>query len=150
MNKVLKQVDYKGQTTVLATIFALVGMMFLVPAITEKALATVHATASGVCGPPGHTVACQFIWSAEHLDKGKWVSEPTKEGTFVTWSTVGNPQPGDEKGSVTYKIGEDTAILSFDNPMVGSNKCNVGGSIGGTCTAGKGYNAAFTYELKGK
>jgi hypothetical protein len=43
----------------------------------------------------------------------------------LTWS----PQPGDEKGSVTYKIGEDTAILNFDNPVVGFNKCSIGGSI---------------------
>jgi hypothetical protein len=150
VNKFLKM-DFKGQTTILAAIFVLAGMIFLVPAITEKALAGVHATATGVCGPPGQTKACQFTFSAKDLNsRARWVSEPTPSGTFVTWSTVGNPQPSDEKGSVTYKIGEDTAILSFDNPVIGKNSCNVGGSVGGTCDAGSGQNAAFTYDVRGK
>jgi hypothetical protein len=68
----------------------------------------------------------------------------------LTWS----PQPGDEKGSVTYKIGEDTAILNFDNPVVGFNKCSICGSIlsAGTasndCKVNSGQNAAFTYTLR--
>jgi len=133
--------DLKGQTTVLSAIFVLVGMMFLVPVITGKALATVHATAS--CGN------CKLIWSGQDLYKGKWVSEPTKEGTVVTWSTEGNPQPGDEKGVVTYKIGRDRVNLLFDNPLIGTNKCSVTAGFG-TCTAGSGYNAAFTYKLEGR
>jgi hypothetical protein len=56
---------------------------------------------------------------------------------------------GDEKGSVTYKVGEETAVLSFDNPVIGFNKCSVSG-IGGSCTAGRGQNAAFTYDLRGR
>jgi hypothetical protein len=41
-SNVLKM-NYKGQTTVLSAVFVLVGMMFLVPAITEKALAKASA-----------------------------------------------------------------------------------------------------------
>ena len=152
--------DYRGQTAVLSVILVLVGMMFLVPAITEKALAVIHATAKGVCGPEGETSPCDFYQIARHLDEGKWVSEPTKEGTVVTWSTEGNPQPGDEKGSVTYYVcfkvcsfggnGPSRvaiAVLSFENPLVGSNKCGITG-IDGDCTAGKGMNAEFTYNLR--
>ena len=140
--------DLKGQTTVLSAIFVLVGMMFLVPVITGKALATVHATASGVCGA-FEKHPCNLIWTGQDLYKGKWVSEPTKEGTVVTWSTEGNPQPGDEKGVVTYKIGRDRVNLLFDNPLIGTNKCSVTAGFG-TCTAGSGYNAAFTYKLEGR
>jgi hypothetical protein len=39
--------DYMRQTAVLSAVFVLVGMMFLVPVITEKALGVIHATASG-------------------------------------------------------------------------------------------------------
>lgn len=38
--------DHKGQTTVLAGVFVLVGMMFLVPATTGKAQAAIKAEAS--------------------------------------------------------------------------------------------------------
>jgi hypothetical protein len=166
VNKVFKQMDFKGQTAILSVILVLVGMMFLVPAITEKARATVHATAEGTCGPEGQTHPCEFTFVSKHLDTGTWISEPKQSGTRVTWSTTGarggieypgSPPgnkafyilPGDEKGSVTYKVGEETAVLSFDNPVIGFNKCSVSG-IGGSCTAGKGYNAAFTYNLRGK
>src|SRR5215831_2716222 len=100
--------DFKGQTAALSAVFVLVGMMFLVPAITEKALAIVNARATGTCGQPKgpyeHTYPCEFTLVKKSLDKGKWASEPTQSGTVVTWSTTGNPAPGDEKGSVTYKI----------------------------------------------
>src|SRR5215813_8306438 len=120
--------DFKGQTALLSA-FVLVGMVFLVPAITENALAVVDATAEGVCGPEGQTHPCQFSLVGSHLDSGKWISKPTESGTLVTWSTTGlrGLFPGDEKGSVTYKVGDETAILSFDSPLVGSNKCSVSG-----------------------
>jgi hypothetical protein len=167
VNKVLKQIDYKGQTTVLSAIIVLAGMMFLVPAITEKALGVIHATASGQCGPEGQTHPCKFTLVSSHLDKGIWNSlphcgeykygtpcgEPTASGTLVKWSTTGSGFAGDEKGSVTYHVGEgqqkQRAVLSFENPLSGSNTCSVSG-IGGSCTAGKGIFADFTYNLRGK
>ena len=157
------KMDYKEQTVVLSA-FVLVGMMFLVPPTTEKALGVIHATAIGTCFvPPSSftgphpTHPCWFSLKDKHLDMcwggtkpcGKWTSEPAQSGTRVTWSTAGNPSPGDEKGSVTYKVDDrETAVLSFDNPVIGNNKCSVSG-MEGSCTAGKGYSADFTYVLRG-
>ncbi|MGC2571647.1 MAG: hypothetical protein WA364_09055 [Candidatus Nitrosopolaris sp.] len=142
-----------GQTAVLSVILVLVGMMFLVPS-TEKALATIHAIATGKCATEIGSFPCEFKLDSMHLEKGTWVSTPTQSGTSATWSTAGNPQPGDEKGSVTYRVkitpggSEETAILSFDNPLIGSNKCGIKG-MAGWCNAGSGYNAEFTYLLVG-
>ncbi len=152
MNKVLKM-DFKGQTAVLSA-FVLVGMVFLVPTMTEKALGAIHAIASGECGYIGQIHPCQFTLVSKTLDKGRWTSEPTQSGTVVTWETAGSPAPGDEKGSVTYKVGEGTVLLSFENPVIGFNKCSVSMELhgisgsGGSCTVGKGQNAEFTYNLK--
>jgi hypothetical protein len=150
--------DYMGHT-VLSVIFILVGMMFVVPAITEKTLAIIHATATGACGPPdkyGQSYSCEFTWEGQNLSSGKWTSEPTKSGHIVKWSTHGSIGwvPTDERGSVTYKVGEkpgegETAVLFFDNPTIGTNKCSISG-IGGSCEAGKGLNAVFNYNLRGK
>ena len=156
----------RGQTALLSIIFVLVGMVVLVPAITETALGFIHATADGTCGPEGQTHPCEFTFVSKQLDTtyaarpqgnplGKWISEPTQSGTRVTWSTAGAggnnliPLPGDEKGSVTYKVGDETAVLYFDNPVFGTNTCSVSGMTY-TCTAGKGQIAEFTYHLRGK
>jgi hypothetical protein len=57
---------------------------------------------------------------------------------------------GNEKGSVTYKVGAgETAVLSFENPTFGKNKCGVSGIIG-KCYTGGGQEAEFTYHLYGK
>ena len=53
--------DYKGQTAVLSAFF-LVGMIFLVPAITEKALAGVDATATGTCVLKGKPIHANLLW----------------------------------------------------------------------------------------
>jgi hypothetical protein len=161
VNRVLKQIDYEGQTTVLAaTSFVLVGMMFLVPGITEKALGAVHATAKVVCGTTTGSLyqnRCQLTLEGKTLDEGRWISEPTQYGTAhspVTWSTAGKPPFGDEKGSVTYIVSgpleQRTAVLTFYNPVLGINKCDVKGSAYGYCTAGKGQSAEFTYTVNGK
>jgi hypothetical protein len=170
--------DFKGQTAVLSAILVLVGIIFLVPAITEKALAEyeptikIHATAKGVCtaatpnpNMPRVTNAvvtqpCHFTWETDNLEKGKWTSPPSRSGTDVTWSAEavctarlclgGVLGESGIIGSVTYKVGEETAVLSFENPVIGYNKCSISG-IGGSCTGpGKGYNAEFEYNLRGK
>lgn len=147
--------DFKGQTAVLSVILVLVGMMFLVPAITEKARGEIAATATGECGPEGQTHPCEFQLDKFHLDKG-YLLHVDRSGTRVTWGTTGDEKnqyaAGDEKGSVTYDIIREghflaVAVLSFENPVIGFNKCSIGG-VGGTCTAGKGYNAEFTYNLR--
>jgi hypothetical protein len=146
-------------------------MIFLAPTITEKALAAIHATAEGVCGfqrglgVPGSPVVlgpCHFTLLSKDLKYGEWTSEPTQSGTVVKWSTGGGSPIGDEEGSVTYKVtgglpGEETAVLYFKNPVLGKNECSISG-IGGSCTKEqgsttdplRGYNADFTYNLRGR
>jgi hypothetical protein len=148
-NSNLLKMDYREQTAILLAIFVLAGMMFLVPAITEKALASIHAVARGTCG----STACQFTFLDKWLYNGRWTSEPTKTGTLVQWSTVRVPS-GNELGSVTYRVlGLGTAVLYFDNPTIGSNSCRITtdpSTPGQSCHAGSGYNARFDYTLKGK
>jgi hypothetical protein len=142
--------DYKGQTAVLSVIFVLVGMMFLVAAITEKALATVRGSATATCGP--QKVECPLVWQSDHLVSGSWVNKPSISGLDVTWQTGGNAA-GNEEGWVLYKVEGVEAQLWFNNPLVGSNECQVnlvpGKSSGmtGTCHAGKGMDAQFTFTL---
>jgi hypothetical protein len=146
-------------------------MMFLVPAITQKALASVTTVVTGTCGPEGQTHPCEFTLVTKGLSWGKWTSEPTKSGTSVGWKTcgcdVGKPLGGGpEAGNVMYKVGEGeaNANLVFSNPAVGegSNTCKVdiwkGGKIvpnslhesglSGSCHAGSGIYADFTYTLR--
>jgi hypothetical protein len=144
--------DFRGQTAVLSAIFVLVGMMFLVPAITEKALAAIHATAKVVCGTTWHG-ACELTLEGKTLNEGsRWTSEPTQSGTVVTWSTAGKPPFGDEKGSVTYNVASKiggTAVLTFDNPVLGTNECSDKGNVYVFCKAGSGQSAEFTYTVHG-
>jgi hypothetical protein len=64
---------------------------------------------------------------------------------------------GDEKGPVTYNVGEgqqkETAVLSFENPLSGSNSCRVtiepSTSYVQNCHTGSGHNAQFEYTLHG-
>jgi hypothetical protein len=101
--------DYKGQTTVLAAIFVLVGMVFLVPTITEKALAVVTGAVYGTCGAPDSQPQidnpCVFTISGVEL-KGadapnvKWTSYPAcinpqtgdrnPDCTSLSWATKGD------------------------------------------------------------
>jgi hypothetical protein len=153
VNKVLKM-DFKGQTAVLSAVFVLVGMVFLVPAITEKALAVIKASATGTCGPEGDTHPCEFAIYNQHLYSGQWAMWPRVEGTSVTWQTSGNPAPGDEKGWVSVNVGANPKVatsvrLDFDNPnRIGGNNCDVAPRDAGTCHAGSGYTATFTYTLR--
>jgi hypothetical protein len=148
--------DFKGQTAVLSAILVVVGMMILVPAITEKALAGVKAVARGTCGPEGQTHPCEFTLVSKGLSWGKWVADPTPSGTSVGWETSGKPLGGKELGNVQYKVGEGEANLWFSNPAVGEsgkNTCGVNiwkGSPGlsGSCHAGSGIVATFTYTLR--
>jgi hypothetical protein len=83
---------YKRQTAVLSVMFVLVGMMFLVPAITGKAMAQLVARADGNCGRL--TGPCKIVLTGWHLEKGYWVKEPTHDGIFVTWSAGREPLKG--------------------------------------------------------
>jgi hypothetical protein len=158
VNNVLKQM------TVLSVILVLVGMVFLVSSITEKALAIIHATATGTCGTTTATgeplsVKCEFTLMDKKLISGIWCSYPTQSGTRVGWDTAGSSCSGawipkDEEGWVLYKVGGGEAKLHFNSPAVGSNNCNVEivsgqgeHGLSGTCHAAVGHSAAFTYTL---
>jgi len=137
-----------GYSTVLVALIV-VGMMFLVPTIPGKALASINAVARGTCG----TEPCSFTLIGKSLFQGQWVSQPTPSGTLIQWSTKGNPVPGNEAGSVTYDVkGLGQVIMFFQNPLIGSNSCSIvtqPNTSGQTCKAGSGSNADFTYTLKG-
>ncbi len=117
----------------LTVTFVLVGMMFLVPAITQKAQAWTQA----------------HVWSILeyknlrwNLDAGTWGSKvdegpPHKNPCCpLTWTTVGKGLGGDEKGWVQYDVlslhGRDeipsvlgTVTFRWYNPTSGTNTCSV-------------------------
>lgn len=143
-------------------------MVFLVSAITKKALAIIHASATGTCGIAtnlgvfnGIAHPCEFTFMNKELKQGIWCTNPTS-GTRAQWGTAGSSCSGssfipkNEQGWVLYKVGGGEAKLHFNSPAVGSNNCNVeivsgqgpdGHGLSGTCYAAIGHSAAFTYTL---
>jgi hypothetical protein len=112
-----------------------------------------------ICGPEGQTHPCKFTLESKHLEgpRAFWQVEPHACGNVercdVSWMTGGGF--GDEKGSVTYSVGEgqqkETVVLSFENPWSGSNKYSVSGIAEQTpCKARQGHIADFEYNLRGK
>lgn len=83
--------------------------------------------------------------------------DPTPSGTSVGWETSGKTLGDKELGNVEYKVGGGEANLWFSNPAVGEsgkNTCGVDiwkGSppgLSGSCHAGSGIVATFTYTLR--
>jgi hypothetical protein len=176
VNKVLKRIDFKAQRAVLSAILVIVGMIFLAPTITEKALAIVVGSATGTCGPEGRTQPCEFIIVNKEL-KGadapnvRWEHGPSCTGsgttpcTRVQWETRGTPaacseflsaKAGcDEEGSVQVKVGGGEASLYFINPgRLGiPNDCDVKildagpGKLAGSCEKTIGLASDMTYDL---
>jgi hypothetical protein len=143
------------RTTELSLVFVLVGMMSLVPIITGQALASVNAVATieqKGCEP----FRCTFTVYGSHLDSGKWVVPPTASGNTVRWKTTGNPPPGNEDGVVNIEAhggAHGIKHLVFHNPVLGVNSCKVlaltgGSNFVGSCDAGSGQNADFTYTFR--
>jgi hypothetical protein len=140
--------DYKRQTTVLSVVFVLVGMMFLVPAITEKALAAIDAfvVVDKILLCP-HLVC--FTNIKGHMFEGRFVKAPTGR-TGINWITAGRGLfGGTERGYVTA----DTAgqrgpvTLHFFNPAKGTNTCSVEPSDRGKCTIGQGAIVEARYVV---
>jgi hypothetical protein len=101
-------------------------MIFLIPAITEKALGT---TKNWVWDYGKYQLKCCM----EHLQEGQFVTHPTvnNQGT-IYWSTQGKSLVGPENGYVTasIKFNNETAAANFgwSNPpsgTMGSNSCVV-------------------------
>ncbi len=122
--------DYKRQNTVLSVMFILVGMMFLVPATTEKALAIITATA--------RTTICCFSHVTWGLSAGRWIFEPKLASpTEIYWKTAGRIfPPSAETGYVRASVGpaHSPVVFSFHSPSVGLNGCAISPPFFGTCT----------------
>jgi hypothetical protein len=128
--------DYKRQTKVLAVMFVLVGMMFIVPAITEKAQAIIAARAhSGVF--------ISFRNVSGHLDSGAWTVLPRlmNHNTEIYWQTRGAFPAGKETGYVEADLlpYSSHVFFHFNSPASGiGNTCAVAFTgvlhFVGTCT----------------
>ncbi|HXX96927.1 MAG TPA: hypothetical protein VEL11_07410 [Candidatus Bathyarchaeia archaeon] len=154
--KQLKKIHHKGHTSVvLSVIFLFVGMIFVVPAITEKAMASIHATASGTCGSKGEVIPCILVWNHQNMFNGVFVKQPDKEPTTkATWSTAPKTAGWWEDGYVDYKFGGGLVRLEFVNPPAPStNTCHVDviqggpGAASGNCKITQGARSVVTYEL---
>ena len=145
---------YKLQATVLTGALILVGMMFLIPAITDKALGAID----------------NFVWDYSkfkvqcctyHLQEGQFTTNPTvqNEGN-IFWSTQGKPVGGLEAGYITatIKFEDKTASANFgwSNPTLGDNNCVVNidpplkGILKLSCYIGGGALTEAFYCIDGK
>jgi hypothetical protein len=146
---ILKQMDFKGQTAVISVIPILVGMIFLVPVITEKALAVIAAEAS--------TKPCcfaEFTLIKADMTRGKFSTHPSQSGNTVTWRTAGTTAisfVGDEIGFVKYDVvGYGPVTFSIDNPISGTNHCAVNTEAPaprGDCSITQGNLATATFNV---
>jgi hypothetical protein len=130
----------KGLTTVLASVFVLVGMMFLVPAITGKAQAAIKAEAS--------TKPCCFA-KLTYISSGGNVVNPTREGNIVTWSTMTKFE--ETGGEVKYQVvGYGPVEFYFRIPVIGSNTCGTKvetPTLHGGCSISRGVNPQATFYV---
>lgn len=139
----------------------------------------IKADVTGTCGPdPRHpevgTYPCTFTLVNKHILTGSFASVDaggaghgsvrfTTEGALTANSPAGTVGgEGNEEVSVVYRVnktpsmspnGQGEARLHFSNPLIGKNRCDVEivsgqDKLSGTCQ-GSGYNAQFTYTLRG-
>jgi hypothetical protein len=150
------KMDYKRQTRVLSVMFLLVGMMFLVPAITEKAHASIDATAR-LSTPPA--ISAAFTNVRGHLYAGFFDPPPIlRSPTEIFWSTFG--LGGNERGYVVATIVgfqphyfSGDATFHFNNPARGPNTCDKALSstlspyLVASCHITQGVHAVATYTV---
>ncbi len=131
--------------------------MFLVPAMTEKALATIDATA--------RTSVCCFTSVRGHLDAGTFDPPPfLRSSTEIFWATFGGIIiPGNERGHVVATLTlinrgppfpSGDATFHFNNPLRGDNTCDTALSqtlshyLVASCHINpRGFHAVATYTL---
>jgi hypothetical protein len=143
------KIAYRRHTTELSLVFVLVGMMFLVPVMTENALGYIGASAR---------ISYLHVFPTTvrgHMDVGYFASGPTFiRGSYPTdsiiWETRGHGLfGGNEKGYV--QADTPTGLLTFDfsNPLTGLNTCSVVAPIftTHTCTITQGHIARATYHV---
>lgn len=138
-----------NKRNVLSVMFILVGIVFLVPAMTEKALAAIDAFVVVdkilLCG---HHLVC-FTNIKGHMFQGRFLKAPTGR-TGINWITEGSGLfGGTERGYVTADTaGERGPVtLHFFNPAKGTNTCSVEPTGRGSCTIGKGAIVEARYVV---
>ena len=138
----------KIQTTELTVTFVLVGMIFLVPAITQSAL--------GATGFNVYRTNVDLTKLSYYLDAGVFNEPPPKEvfGNVDVWfNTQGSGFYGDEKGYVQYHVLDKdkkdlgTVTIEFSNPAKGANTCSAKSSqgIGTKCTISQAVSATVNW-----
>jgi hypothetical protein len=139
-------------------IFVLVGMIILIPNITEKVLARTDAKLHNEI--PGQAQGPTLKLVRSTLNQGEWVSTPSPTATRstpATWATKGKANTiigGNEKGAVTYGIDvqgiHKLVTAFFENPFSGSNHCSIRTDppLTATCSITQGNHATATYLVK--
>jgi hypothetical protein len=142
--------DYKGQTTV-SVIFVLVEMIFMVPAISEKAEAVINATVLL------HGQAAKLTWTLReaHMNCGVFTRQPTQKGDQIGWNTRGLGSETcyhEEAGFVKYGTGAGDVTFDFKSPFVGTNTCKItvqNPALRGDCSITQGNFASAFYNVRG-
>jgi hypothetical protein len=118
-----KPVLVHNNTTKLSVLLGLVGaiMILLVPMLIEQVYAKTTGVVRTLIG------GIRFLDVEWHLEFGKWVQFPTisSDGRTIEWKTRGTGITGNEKGSVTTRVGSSDVTFSWNNPVVGKNTCKI-------------------------
>jgi hypothetical protein len=142
------KMDYKRQTAGLSVMFVLVGMVFLVSAITEKAQATIDATA--------FTPSCCFSHVRAYFYAGSFLLGPGPPGNpfgpiknELRWITKGDGFYGNERGYVAADVGPSHVPVTFhfNNPARGENTCGVEPHYLGRCSITQGVHALARFTV---
>jgi len=141
--------DYKLQTRVLSVILVLVGMTFLVPAISGKAEAVINASVLL------HEQAAKLTWTllATHMGCGVFTKQPTQKGDQIAWNTRGTGGEmcyHHEEGFVKYGAGAGDVTFRFKSPFVGANTCEItvqNPALRGDCRITQGNTASAFYNV---
>jgi hypothetical protein len=156
------KMHYQRQTAVLSVMFMVVGMMFVVPAMIERAQATIDATARLSCCP-SEPLPSAFTNVRGHLytaPNTKFDPPPIiRSPKEITWQTF-NLIYGSERGYVVATIvGFDPRYFSgdatfhFNNPARGANTCDTELSstlspyLVASCHITGGVHAVATYTV---
>jgi hypothetical protein len=137
------KMDKRITTKVVPVIFVLVGMMFIGPAITEKAQATISAKAFSTFYRFSKVIGVILPF------EGIFAIPPTlvPGGHEIFWGTTGTFSFGNEFGFVKADVGGHTVDFYFHNPPVGPNNCFVVPPELGNCHITQGVHATAQYVI---
>ena len=138
------KVDKRTTTTkcLVHVIFVLVGMMVIVPAITEKA----HASIAGHAFSPFYTFS--KVIGIMYPFAGIFTTPPKllAGDHDIVWATAGYIY-GNEFGQVNADVGGKAVQFHFFNPAVGRNDCFVVPPELGSCSITQGVHSTATYHV---